>query len=160
MRKEAKNIGIKVQLPKTSCEDKKCPFHGEITPRGRVFEGIVIAKDVHRTANVEWLRRISIPKYERFEKKRTKVHAHNSPCINAQIGDKVKIMECRPISKTKNFVIIENLGKLFGFEQIEEGREESKKIAKKDESKEKEFKDKEIKQTKVSQEKKSEVKDQ
>jgi len=40
-------------------------------------------------------------------KKRSRVAAHNPVCINAKIGDKVRIAECRPISKTKAFVIIE-----------------------------------------------------
>ena len=123
-----KNIGINVKLPSNECNDKKCPFHGNTKLRGRTFNGVVIAKDVHKTATVEWGRSIKIPKYERFEKKRTKIRVHNPPCINAQQGDQVKLMECKPLSKTKTFVIIENLGKLFGFEQIKERREESKYI--------------------------------
>jgi small subunit ribosomal protein S17 len=35
------------------------------------------------------------------------MHAHNPPCINAKEGDVVKIAECRPLSKTKKFVVIE-----------------------------------------------------
>jgi small subunit ribosomal protein S17 len=48
-----------------------------------------------------------MPKYERFEWRTGKYMAHNPPCINAVIGTKVKIMECRPLSKTKAFVVIE-----------------------------------------------------
>ncbi len=133
MAQKSKNIGIKVNPPTKECADKKCPFHGELRVRGRSFEGIVLKKDVHRSATVEWGRTIKIPKYERYEKKRTKIHVHNPPCIDAKEGDKVKIMECKPISKTKNFVIVENFGKQFGFEQMEEAREESKKVTKKKE---------------------------
>jgi|TARA_Y100000310_G_scaffold342365_2_gene445330 small subunit ribosomal protein S17 len=131
--KQTKTIGIKVKAPTKECADKKCPFHGNIKVRGRSFTGIIIKKDVHRSATVEWTRKIKIPKYERFEKKRTKIHVHNPPCMNAKEGDIVNVMECRPLSKTKNFVIIENLGKQFGFEQMEEAREESKKVTKKKE---------------------------
>ncbi|TKJ17455.1 30S ribosomal protein S17 [Candidatus Woesearchaeota archaeon B3_Woes] len=131
MVKKARDIGVKVKLPSKECNDKKCPFHGDISLRGKIFTGIVVARDVHRSATVEWGRRIKIPKYERFEKKKTKIHAHNPPCIDAKQGDNVNIMECRPLSKTKNFVIIENLGKQFGFEQIEEGLQESKQVHKK-----------------------------
>ncbi len=46
-------------------------------------------------------------RYERYEKRRTRVAAHNPPCINAKEGDKVVIAECRPLSRTKKFVIIE-----------------------------------------------------
>jgi small subunit ribosomal protein S17 len=48
-----------------------------------------------------------IPKYERYAKKSSKITAHNPLCINAKVGDTVKFSECRPISKTKSFVIIE-----------------------------------------------------
>jgi small subunit ribosomal protein S17 len=130
---ESKNIGVKVNSPSKECNDKKCPFHGNLSVRGRGFEGIIISRDVHRTATVEWNRTVRIPKYERYAKMRTKIRVHNPGCIEAKEGDKVKIMECRPLSKTKNFVIIENLGKQFGFEQIEEARQESKHVSKKKE---------------------------
>lgn len=134
---ETKNIGIKVAVPSKECNDQKCPFHGKISVHGRSFTGIVIAKDVHRTATVEWGRTVRIKKYERYARKRTKVRVHNPSCIDAKEGDKVVIMECRPLSKTKSFVIIENLGKQFGFEQIEEARKESKhvQVIKEEESK-------------------------
>jgi small subunit ribosomal protein S17 len=48
-------------------------------------------------------------KYERFEKRQSKIHAHNPPCIDAKAGDNVKIAECRPLSKTKSYVIVEVL---------------------------------------------------
>jgi len=126
MVKKDRTIGIKVKMPSKQCNDKKCPFHGNLNIRGRTFTGVIIKKDVHKTATVEWNRKIKIPKYERYEKKRTKIHVHNPPCIDAKEGNKVMIAECKPISKTKNFVIIEDLGKQFGFEQIEEAREEAK----------------------------------
>ena len=139
---KAKNIGVKVNPPSKECNDNKCPFHGDLHVRGRIFTGIVIKRDVHRTATVEWSRRIKIPKYERYEKKRTKVHAHNPTCIDAKDGDNVKIMECKPLSKTKSFVIIEDLGKQFGFEQMEEAREEAKHVDKEKPEEEKKTEDK------------------
>ncbi len=89
------------------CNDKKCPFHSNISLRGRNYKGTVVSKDTHRTAVVEWHRIVRVRKYERFEKKRTRVKVHNPSCINAELGDKVTIAECRPLSKTKKFVIIE-----------------------------------------------------
>ena len=44
-----------------------------------------------------------------MKKKRTRLHAHNPSCIDAKEGDTVKIMECRPLSKTKKFVVIEKI---------------------------------------------------
>ena len=142
--KTKKTIGIKVNAPTKECTDKKCPYHGNLKVRGRTFTGIVLKKDVHRSATVEWTRKIKIAKYERFEKKRTRIHVHNPPCIDASEGDIVTVMECRPLSKTKNFVIIENLGKQFGFEQMEEAREESKKVSKKKDKSEEETESKKV----------------
>lgn len=79
-----------------------------LTTRGRTFVGTVIKAKMHQTATVEWERRRYNAKYERYEKRRSRVKAHNP--ISAVHGDKVKIAECRPISKTKKFIIIEKLG--------------------------------------------------
>lgn len=105
--KKTKNIGIKTEAPKGSCSDKHCPFHGEIKLRGRTFTGTVTKVDTHKSAKVEWPIRHYIPKYERYEERKSGVRVHNPDCIKAKIGDKVKISECRPISKTKHFIIIE-----------------------------------------------------
>ena len=111
---------------KKQCNDKNCPHHGRLKCRGRTFEGIVISAKMQKTVLVEWLWKKYVPKYERYESKKTKIKAHNPPCINAQEGDIVKIAECRPLSKTKNFVIIESLGKEKGFKEKVEAREEAK----------------------------------
>ena len=105
--KKTKNIGIDVAMPKKSCTDLYCPFHSKVSVRGRIFEGIIIKKDTSHTAMVEWPRLYYLKKYERFEKRRTRLKVHNPPCINAEIGDNVMIIETKPISKTKSFVIIE-----------------------------------------------------
>ena len=60
------------------------------------------------------------------QKKRSRIKAHNPECINAKEGDVVKVSECKPLSKTKNFVIIEKLGKEKGFKERIEGLEEAK----------------------------------
>jgi len=148
---KTRKIGIKARKPKGSCNDKKCPFHGKVGVRGMAFTGVILKKDVHRTATVEWSRRYYIPKYERYEKRRSVVKAHNPACIDAHEGDIVKIMECRPLSKTKNFVIVENLGKERHFiekmEAIEEAKPKAEKIA--EEKKEAEKKAEEGKEEKI-----------
>jgi len=40
----------------------------------------------------------------------SRITAHNPPCIAARRGEKVKIAECRPLSKTKSFVVVEKEG--------------------------------------------------
>lgn len=101
------------------CNDKKCPFHGGLKVRTRKLAGIVVKTDTHRSATVEFERTVFYPKFERYLKKYTKLHVHNPTCISAKAGDKVVIRECRPLSKTKNFVIVEKIGeeRLFAEEQ-------------------------------------------
>ena len=123
---EVKTIGIKVAKPAGKCEDGNCPFHGSLKCRGRIFTGIVVSVKMQKTAIVEWGHRQFLKKYERYEKKRSRVKAHNPACIGANEGDVVKIMECRPLSKTKNFVIVEILGKEKGFKERMEAEEEAK----------------------------------
>jgi len=104
-----KNIGIESNVPKDKCIDRKCPYHGSTKLRGRSFTGTVMSKDTHNSAVVEWDRIIKIPKYERTENRKSKVSVHNPSCIDAQKGDIVKIVETKPISKTKKFIIIEKI---------------------------------------------------
>ncbi len=105
----ARNIGLEVKPPEQECSDKNCPFHGVLSVRGQVLEGVVVSDKMNKTVVVqhEYLKYIS--KYERYERRRSKIHAHNPPCINAEVGDFVKIAECRPISKTKAFVVVEKV---------------------------------------------------
>ena len=112
---ESKGIGIVLEIPKQKCNDVKCPFHGSLSVRGRQFTGIVVSTKMRKTAVIEFNRLHFLKKYERYEKRRTKLKIHNPECINAKDGDIVRVMECRPLSKTKNFVIIEKLGTERGF---------------------------------------------
>ena len=123
---EAKNIGVQVEKPKGKCDDANCPFHGRLSCRGRIFTGTIISVKMQKTAIVEWERKQFLSKYERYEKRRSRVKAHSPSCIGAQDGDIVKIMECRPLSKTKNFVIVEILGKEKGFKERMEAEDEAK----------------------------------
>ena len=132
---EMRNIGIKVAKPAGKCNDGNCPFHGSLKCGGRSFTGTVTSVKMQKTAIVEWGHRQFLRKYERYEKRGSRVKAHNPACINANEGNIVKIMECRPLSKTKNFVVVEVLGKEKGFKERMEAEEEAKfkKEVKKDE---------------------------
>jgi small subunit ribosomal protein S17 len=105
----ARNIGIDVKPPEKECDDKLCPFHGSLSIRGKILEGIVVSAKSSKTAIVERHYLHYVPKYERYERRKSRIAVHNPPCINAKEGDKVKIAECRPLSKTKHFVIIEKM---------------------------------------------------
>ncbi len=78
-----------------------------IIPRGRILIGKVVKKDVSKTATVSVEHTHFIKKYERYEKRLSRIRVHNPEEMNAQIGDMVRIQETRPISKTKNFMIIQ-----------------------------------------------------
>ena len=97
--------------PTKKCEDALCPYHGTISLHGRIFAGIVTSDKMHKTVTVAWEIRINVPKFEWYAKRYSKVKAHNPECIDAKTGDKVRVMETRPLSKTKNFVVIEILEK-------------------------------------------------
>jgi len=102
-----RDIGIDVKEPDRECDDVNCPFHGKLPVRGQIIEGVVVSDKAEKTVVVQRTYMKKIRKYERYEKRRSKIHAHNPPCIAAKAGDVVKIMECRPLSKTKSFVVVE-----------------------------------------------------
>jgi len=136
IKKNHKNIGIKVNAPEKTCTDKNCPFHGEIKLRGKSFVGTVTRAAMQKTAVIEWEIRRFVPKFERYEKAKTKIKVHNPTCISAEKGEKVRIAETRSLSKTKNFVIIEKIGEDFEYKQKEESKDdiEKKKAEDKEES--------------------------
>ena len=101
-----KNIGVDVEPPKEQCNDPDCPFHGTLPIRGRIIEGRVINDKMQKTVTVQRDYVQFVRKFTRYERRRSKISAHNPPCINAEIGDTVTIGECRPLSKTVSFVII------------------------------------------------------
>jgi len=99
-------IGINVEEPKKKCNDKNCPFHGHLKVRGIMLKGRVVSTAMQKTVVVERERLHYVPKYERYEKRTSRYKAHLPPCIDIKKGDEVIIMECRPLSKTKHFVVI------------------------------------------------------
>lgn len=105
-----RNIGLEVQVPSDSCNDPTCPFHGTLSVRGQIIDGFVISSRMDKSVVVRKERLRYIPKYERYEKRSNNYTAHNPSCIDAQEGERVKIAECRPLSKTKSFVVVERFG--------------------------------------------------
>lgn len=101
-----KNIGLSVEPPSVPCDDKRCPFHGTLNVKKRTFSGLIVSDKMSKSVTVEWERRIYLPKYERYGKRKTKIKAHLPPCINAKLGDRVMIAQTRALSKTISFVVI------------------------------------------------------
>lgn len=101
----------KAELNKENCGDPKCFIHGNVKVRGQVLTGVVVSTKAKKTAIVERPRMIYITKYKRYARTKSRYAAHNPPCINAKVGDTVKIGECRKLSRTKSWMIIEVLPK-------------------------------------------------
>lgn len=109
-RKYSRNIGI-APIPKRTCDDPNCPFHGTLSVRGRIFESDVVSNRMDKTVTVQQSHLQLERKYKRYSKSTTRIHAHNPPCIDAKEGDRVRIGECRPLAKTVSFVVIEKIEK-------------------------------------------------
>ena len=106
---EARNIGVNVKNPDESCSDINCPFHGTLPIRGQIITGVVSATKMQDSILVKREYMHYVPKFERYEKRTSTFAAHCPPCIKTKVGDKVRIAECRPLSKTISFVTIEKL---------------------------------------------------
>jgi small subunit ribosomal protein S17 len=72
----------------------------------RTLQGKVISDKMDKSVTVLLERQIKHPLYKKFIKRSTKLHVHdeNNEC---SIGDMVEIRECRPISKTKAWALVE-----------------------------------------------------
>jgi ribosomal protein uS17 len=80
--------------------DKKCPFTGLVSIRGRILTGTVVSTKMHRTLVIRREYLHFIPKYARYEKRHKNLSAHVSPAFRVQEGDQVTVGQCRPLSKT------------------------------------------------------------
>jgi len=80
----------------------------EQTKTLRTIEGRVVSNKMTKTVTVLLERQVPHPLYGKIVRRSTKVHAHdeNGECKE---GDLVRIAECRPLSKTKNWRVIEVL---------------------------------------------------
>ncbi|MHA1693773.1 MAG: 30S ribosomal protein S17 [Candidatus Helarchaeota archaeon] len=103
-----RNIGIGVPPPKRECNDPKCPFHGNLSIRGRIFEGKIVSTKMRNTVVVRRDYLHYLKKYKRYEKRHGTISAHLPQCFeNIEVGDIVKIAECRPLSKTISYVVVQ-----------------------------------------------------
>ncbi len=74
----------------------------------RTLQGMVVSDKMDKSITVLLERQVKHPLYKKYIKRSTKLHAHDeeNECL---IGDKVSIRECRPISKTKSWRLVEVL---------------------------------------------------
>jgi small subunit ribosomal protein S17 len=71
----------------------------------RLLTGVVISDKADKTITVKVERKVRHPLYGKIMKRTTKVHAHDESNA-ASTGDIVTVKECRPISKSKTWVLV------------------------------------------------------
>jgi small subunit ribosomal protein S17 len=71
-------------------------------------EGLVVSNKMDKTAVVAVIERVRHPKYAKFVMRTKKLYAHDET-NDVNIGDKVRVMETRPLSKNKRWRIVEVL---------------------------------------------------
>lgn len=105
-----KNVGLGFKTPREAREgeyiDKKCPFTGNVSIRGRILTGKVVSTKMQRTVILRRDYLHYIKKYNRFEKRHRNLAAHVSPAFRLNEGDLVTVGECRPLSKTVRFNVL------------------------------------------------------
>jgi len=102
-----KHIGMNVPTPKKSCVDSNCPFHGHLSIRGKLFDGKVVRSKAKKTIVIQKEVPVYISKFKRYARSKNTIHAHVPDCIQVEDGNQVLTAECRPISKSVSFVVIE-----------------------------------------------------
>ena len=102
-----RNIGISVTAPKKECDDKHCPFHGKLSVRGKLFDGRVVSAKAKNTIVLQKESPVYFSKFKRYARSKNTIHAYKPSCIDAEEGDSVLTAECRPISKSVSFVVVE-----------------------------------------------------
>ena len=109
-KQETKKHEAKESPQSENCNDRNCHIHGNLKVRGRIFEGRV-TKKFHKRVVIEFERMIYVRKYERYARSKTKVHAHLPTCMEnkIQIGDLIRVQECRPLSKIIHFAVTEKI---------------------------------------------------
>ena len=76
--------------------------------RRKVREGVVVSNKMDKTAVIAVIERVRHPKYGKFMMQTKKLYAHDEN-NDANIGDKVRLMETRPLSKSKRWRVTEIL---------------------------------------------------
>ena len=108
-----RDIGVDVRSPEGEWDGSDiCPFYGSLRVRGQIIEGTVSSQGMTDSIVVERETTRYMQKYERYEKRTRRYAAHLPSCIGGvSQGDRVRIMECRPLSKTVKFCVIEKEAK-------------------------------------------------
>ena len=80
----------------------------EHRPARKVREGTVVSNKMDKTVVVAVIERVRHPKYNKFINQTKRLYAHDE-ANDVNIGDKVRVMETRPMSKSKRWRVTEVL---------------------------------------------------
>jgi small subunit ribosomal protein S17 len=83
---------------------KKTEEKKEIVTKGKALSGVVVSDKMDKTVVVEVQRYFKHPRYGKFVKTNKRYKAHDET-NEVKVGDKVEIVETKPMSKDKKFVI-------------------------------------------------------
>ena len=72
----------------------------------RILQGVVVSDKMDKTVVVQVERRVMHPLYKKYIKRSKKYHAHDEN-NQYKIGDVVRICECRPVSKTVSWTVLD-----------------------------------------------------
>ena len=76
----------------------------------RPLTGRVISDKMDKTVTVLVERRVKHPLYKKYVRRSTKIHAHDETG-ECNVGDSVSIVQCRPLSRTKSWRVLEVIGR-------------------------------------------------
>ena len=115
-----KNVGLGFKVPADAIQseyvDKKCPFTGNVSIRGRILKGLVLSTKMKNAVIVRRDYLHYVKKYQRYQKHHKNIAAHCSPAFKKITeGDIATLGQCRPLSKTIRFNVLHVQGnRIFG----------------------------------------------
>jgi len=110
-----KSVGLGFKTPKAAVEgkyiDQKCPFTGNVSIRGRIIRATVRSTKMKRSIVIRRNYLHFINKYQRYMKRHKNFTVHCSPCFEPTVGDDVIVGQCRPLSKTIRYNVLQHISK-------------------------------------------------
>ena len=96
-------------MTEPASENQAKATQGRLRPMRRTAIGVVTSAAAAKTLRVQVNRTVKDPTYGKYLKRRTVLHVHDEK-EQAKVGDRVEVMACRPISKTKRWRLVRIVG--------------------------------------------------
>ncbi|MDP2717244.1 MAG: 30S ribosomal protein S17 [Candidatus Micrarchaeota archaeon] len=90
--------------------EEKTAVQNPLRVRGLIIEGLVVSTRPKKTAIIQIAYTKKVPKYERLEKRKSRIAVHVPEGMDVKVGQRVRAGQTRKISKTKSFLLMEILG--------------------------------------------------